>query len=121
MTEYSDSELDVAYNRPDIEFQKHSWGVEGSQSVQNNLIGFQGEVYGRGEQGFRTWRLEDGRPARPEVQGPPSSGPGATSGVADGSTRAPSDEEMEQIRKALEGKDINELYEEQQRRAGKTM
>jgi hypothetical protein len=103
-----DSELDVAYNRPDIAFTKHFRSLDvASPPIKSNLVGFQGEVYERGEEGFRTWRLENGLPARPQVQAPSDD------------LRAPTDEEMEEIREALSGKDINEIYEEQQRRDGK--
>jgi hypothetical protein len=34
----------------------------------------------------------------------------------DAETTIPSDEQMEQLMKALEGKDINQVYEEQERR-----
>ena len=104
-----DSELEVAYNRPDVIFQKIDHrNIEGTEQIKNTLVGFQGEMYEQGEQGFRTWRLEDGTPARPEVLSPRTD---------DGEeTRAPTEEEMKQLEKALEGKDINELYEEQERR-----
>ena len=104
-----DSEMDVAYNRPDVEFTKMSREIEGTETIKNSLMGFQGEVYESGEEGFRTWRLDDGSPARPEIVGPKQD---------NDESREPTDAEMEQISKALEGKDINELYEEQQRRLG---
>lgn len=100
-----DSEMDVAYNRPDVVFQKMVKDVDFG-GVKNNLVGFQGEVYERGEEGFRTWRLEDGRPAKPEVQSPSQ----------DEEYRPPTEDELEKLQEALKDKDINELYEEQQRR-----
>ena len=105
-----DSELDVAYHRPDAVFVKHAPDVEGAAAVKISHVGFQGEVYERGEEGFRTQRLEDGRPARPEILGPEGVP------IEEEATRAPTDAEMERLRKALEGRDINELYEEQQQR-----
>lgn len=102
-----DSELDVAYNSPDVVFNQHVRDLDrASLDVKSNLIGFQGEVYDRGEEGFRTWRLDDGSPARPEIQRPSED------------VRAPRDDEMSMIQDAVEGKDIEELYEEQQRRLG---
>ena len=84
-----DTELDVAYNRPTlIMTQMQRVGVDGSDDVKSNFIGFQGEVYERGEEGFRTWRTDDGKPARPEIN------PG-------GETRPPTQEELEQLQKEL--------------------
>lgn len=100
-----DSELDVAYNRPSVVFEKHARVVEGASSINNNMIGYQGEVYQQGEEGFRTWRTDDGRPAKPEIKSP--------------NDRAPTDEEMSELEKKLQGQDLNALYEEQQRREGK--
>jgi hypothetical protein len=80
-----DSELDVAYNRPSCRFQKMERQVEGASKVRNHSIGFQGEVYEKGEDGFRTWRTDEGLPARPEIN------PG-------GETRPPTVEELEQLR-----------------------
>lgn len=100
-----DSELEVAYNRPSIVFTKMS--REGAnKGIKNSMVGFQGEMYEPGEEGFRTCRTEDGRPANPEIQ-------------AATTTRAPTDEEMAELEKKLEGQDLNALYEEQQRRQGK--
>jgi len=104
-----DSELEVAYNRPDIVFQKMEREVnDGTGKIKNNRLGFQGEMYGPGEQGFRTWRLPDGRPAKPEIQTPSEE------------KQPPTNDEMEQLEKALEGKDINDIYEQQQRRQEKS-
>ena len=102
-----DSEMEVAYNRPNLKLQRMERVVEGADGIKSSLIGFQGEIYEGGEDGFRTWRLEDGSPAKPEVQSPSTD---------EGPMRAPTPEEMEEIQKALEGKDINAIYEEQQRR-----
>ena len=103
-----DSELDVAYNRPSVQMVKMTKPTEiiTNRQVSNNKIGFQGEVYHDGEQGFRTWRTDDGLPARPEIN------PG-------GETRPPTDEEYAKIQQELAGKDINALYEEQQKRLKK--
>mmetsp|Transcript_12720 Transcript_12720/g.23845 ORF Transcript_12720/g.23845 Transcript_12720/m.23845 type:complete len:296 (+) Transcript_12720:50-937(+) len=68
-----DSELDVAYNRPHVIFVKmprahelEEGGAEGS--VRNVEVGFQGEIYESGEEGFRTQRKQDGSPLKPEIQ-----------------------------------------------------
>lgn len=70
-----DSELDVAYNRPHVIFVKmprahelleEEGGAEGS--VRNVEVGFQGELYESGEEGFRTQRKQDGSPLKPEIQ-----------------------------------------------------
>lgn len=100
-----DSEMEVAYNKPDLLFSKMEKDVLGSQSISNIMVGFQGEMYEAGEKGFRTWRKDDGSPAKPPVETPNQE-----------ERRMPTDEEMREIEKALEGKDINEIYEEQQRR-----
>ena len=97
-----DSELDVAYNRPHIQMVKHTPRAMTSRDLKNNFVGFQGEIYQQGEEGFRTWRTEQGLPARPEIN------PG-------GETRPPTDEEYAQIQKELQGKDITKIYEEQDR------
>jgi hypothetical protein len=111
-----DSEMKVVYNEPDLIFIKMDQEVEGADAINKMLIGFQGELYQAGEEGFRTTRLEDGRPAKPEMT-PPSAGPGDADAGGE-ERRPPTEEEMDQVRKAMEGKDINEFYEEQQRREG---
>lgn len=67
-----DTELDVAYHRPSVVFTRQTklrpdYCV---QEVKVDEIGFDGEVYDQGEEGFRTTRTEDGRPNRPEITGP---------------------------------------------------
>ena len=98
-----DSELDVAYNRPNIQMKQHHPKALTSRDIRNSCVGFQGEIYQQGEQGFRTWRTDEGLPARPEIN------PG-------GETRPPTDEEYQQIQKELQGHDLNAVYEEQERR-----
>lgn len=92
--------------------------VEGADSIKTTLIGFHGEVYERGEEGFRTYRYTaDGRPSRPEITASPMQQEDILNDAAtDTMGRAPTDEEMERLQKAMEGKDINEVYEEQERR-----
>mmetsp|Transcript_24756 Transcript_24756/g.51610 ORF Transcript_24756/g.51610 Transcript_24756/m.51610 type:complete len:258 (-) Transcript_24756:31-804(-) len=66
-----DSELDVAYNRPNIKFVQMFRDVGDGDivaEIRNVEIGFQGEVYESGEEGFRTWRTEDGMTVKPEIQ-----------------------------------------------------
>lgn len=98
-----DSELEVAYNRPTLQLKKMTPRVVTSREVKNNRVGFQGEIYQDGEEGFRTWRTNDGYPARPEIN-------------EGGETRPPTDEEYARIQKQLQGKDIQAIYEEQERR-----
>jgi hypothetical protein len=102
-----DSELSVAYNRPNVVMKKMNKNI--NAKVKSNLIGFQGEVYDKGEEGFRTLRKEDGTPVKPEIQY-----------GAQEETRPPTDEEMEKLEEAMQNSDvdISELYKEQQRREG---
>lgn len=104
-----DSELAVAYNQPDLKFVKMERFVPGADALKSNLVGFQGETYEGGEVGFRTLRNDDGTPANPPVS-PPTAPPEEL--------RAPSERELQDIQKMLDGKDINQVYQEQQRRAG---
>ena len=98
-----DTELDVAYNRPELKLTKMERYEVTPQQLRNNLIGFQGEVYQDGEEGFRSWRKADGSPARPEIN------PG-------GETRPPTEEEMEQLRKEMDRQNISveDIYKSQQ-------
>ncbi len=99
-----DSEMDVAYNRPNVQFIKmeRPEKVDGAGDVRNMEIGFSGEVYDPGEEGFRTWRDEDGYALRPDIDEP------------EGEKRAPTDEEMEKISEMLKGQDLNELFDKEQ-------
>lgn len=65
-----DTEMDVAYNRAHIKFIKmeRSDAVEGAMDVKNVMIGFQGELYDDGEEGFRCERTDEGLPLNPEIQ-----------------------------------------------------
>lgn len=65
-----DSEMDVAYNRPEIQFIQMFRDVEDADKVRNVEVGFAGELYDKGEEGFRTTRTADGRPAKPELMPP---------------------------------------------------
>lgn len=95
-----DSEMGVAYNRPNIQFvkMKRCNEVDGAEAVRNIEIGFQGEMYDSDEEGFRTCRTEDGLPMKPEIKQP------------EGEKRAPTDEEMVKISEMLQGQDLNELF-----------
>ena len=121
-----DTELDVAYNRPEVVFQKMSPEVEGAKEVKSNMIGFQGEVYDKGEgMGFRTWRTDDGKPSKPEIQTPEApafNAEDASEQFSDERFRAPTEEELEKLQAALKDKnmDISQLYEEQQKQEGKS-
>lgn len=103
-----DSELEVAYNRPSIVFEKWNKDAisDNNVKIKNIMVGFSGEVYEQNEEGFRTWRTEEGLPANPEIN-------------AGSEARAPTDEEMAELQDKLEGQDLNALYQEQQRRQGK--
>lgn len=94
-----DSELEVAYNRPDNQMQKMDRDVEGASKVKNSLVGFQGEVYQPGEDGFRTWLTEDGFPLRAEIN-------------EGGENRPATQEELMQLQQELtasEGEEDEEL------------
>ena len=125
------TEFDVAYNRPTCIFTKiipptENESTEIAKTIKSNFIGFQGEIYDRGEDGFRTLRyIHDGTPSRPEITGPVDASEnddkndeydGDYDDDDDDTMVAPNDEQMEQIQKALEGKDINAIYEEQEAR-----
>lgn len=95
-----DSELEVAYNRPSIQLRRFvhtkDWQYNSNKKmatkyplhIKASMVGFQGEVYQDGEDGFRTWRNDDGLPARPEIN------PG-------GETRPPTPEELAQLQQEL--------------------
>jgi len=62
-----DSELAVAYNRPDLMMQMAHPDLDTSH-IGNIEVGFVGEIYQIGEEGFRTERTLDGRPSKPEIK-----------------------------------------------------
>mmetsp|Transcript_35924 Transcript_35924/g.78710 ORF Transcript_35924/g.78710 Transcript_35924/m.78710 type:complete len:288 (-) Transcript_35924:246-1109(-) len=99
-----DSEMDVAYNRPDCKFvqMKRPEDLEGVGVIRQAEIGFQGEIYEGGEDGFRTWRHDDGSPVKPEITDTPDKG----------EKRAPNDDEMKDIQEILKGKDLNEFFDD---------
>lgn len=102
-----DTELDVAYNRPELVMTKMEKREVGPKDLKNNKIGFQGEVYQEGEEGFRSWRKPDGTPARPEIN------PG-------GETRPPTEEELEKLQADMQRQNIGvgDIYKEQQKQQG---
>ena len=70
------SELDVAFCRPNIVFTKMNRPTKQAEidhiqrSIKAVEVGFQGEIYDSpGEEGFRTERTNDGLPAHPERTG----------------------------------------------------
>lgn len=63
-----DSELDVAYCKPEIVFLQMDRDVEDACHVKNTEVGFAGELYERNEEGFRTIRTADGKAKMPEVK-----------------------------------------------------
>ncbi len=63
-----DSELDVAYCKPEITFTQMNKDVDGASEIKNVLVGFAGELYEGDEEGFRTKRTEDGKAVKPEIQ-----------------------------------------------------
>jgi len=88
-----DSEMEVAYNRPSLQMiQVPRPTIEETNAlklqVKAGLIGFQGETYTRGEEGFRTWRTDEGLPARAEIN------PG-------GESRPPTEDELEDFRRQV--------------------
>lgn len=103
-----DSELQVAYNKPDLIMEQIPRNVEGAAKVNKNYVGFQGEIYDAGDEGFRTWRTNDGKAAKPEVN------PAKSEQVA-------SQEELDRLLKTMDGMDINELYKQQEQREGRAV
>lgn len=94
-----DSEMEVAYNRASIRLEQFlqigekRYKAKGStypSHIKASMVGFQGEVYQDGEDGFRTWRNDDGMPARPEIN------PG-------GENRPPTEEELQRIQQEVGG------------------
>lgn len=63
-----DSELDVAYCKPEIVFLQMFIDVDGACDVRNVEVGFAGELYESNEEGFRTVRTADGKAKMPEIQ-----------------------------------------------------
>lgn len=110
-----DSEMDVAYNRPHIRFLKMNKAdeVDGADEVRNLEVGFQGEIYDSDEDGFRTWRTEDGLPMKDEIK-EPQAVKEEKRPPTDEEKRSPTDEEMAKINDMLKGQDLNELFENQQ-------
>ena len=117
------SEFDVAYNRPTgvmTKINPPTTETKDPQTVpammiKSSHVGFQGEIYEPGEEGFRTHAIP--MMGHPVVRKLPAlrSQDHNTVDDDDDVMTVPDDEQMEQI-KALEGKDINPIYEEQERR-----
>ncbi|KAL3771678.1 hypothetical protein ACHAW5_005930 [Stephanodiscus triporus] len=62
-----DSEMDVAYCKPEIVFVQMFRDSKNSSEIRNKEVGFAGELYENGEEGFRTTRTADGKAVR-EIQ-----------------------------------------------------
>jgi len=62
-----DSEMEVAYNRPYIKFQKISSDPSIVFDVKTVEVGFDAEIYLNNEEGFRSLRTNDGLPMKPEI------------------------------------------------------
>jgi hypothetical protein len=62
-----DSEMDVAYCKKEIIFVQMFRDLEYASEVRNIEVGFAGELYENGEEGFRTTRTADGKAVR-EIQ-----------------------------------------------------
>lgn len=62
-----ESELDVAYCKPEIQFVQMFRDVDGASEIRNMEIGFAGELYENDEEGFRTKRTDDGKAIKPEI------------------------------------------------------
>ena len=62
-----DSEMDVAYCKKEIFFVQMFRDLEYASEVRNIEVGFAGELYENGEEGFRTTRTADGKAVR-EIQ-----------------------------------------------------
>ena len=63
-----DSELDVAYCKPEVVFQQMFRDVNDACDVRNVEVGFAGELYESNEEGFRTVRTPNGLAKTPEIQ-----------------------------------------------------
>jgi hypothetical protein len=73
-------------------------GGEASK-VNKNFVGFQGEIYDQGEEGFRTWRTNDGRAAKPQIIPATATTAAAADGGTD-ETGVASQEEMDRLIKS---------------------
>ena len=112
-----DSEMDVAYNRPSTIFTKIERSDDDISSIKNTHVGFLGEYYENGEEGFRTLRHpQTGAPCRPEIQRPADDAKPPEGSESTNSTRPLTDAELAQLQQALEkrGMTVNDLYEQQQ-------
>lgn len=62
-----DSEMDVAYCSPEVVFSQMFCDGKNAGQVRNIEVGFAGETYENGEEGFRTTRTADGKAVQ-EIQ-----------------------------------------------------
>lgn len=79
-----DSELDIAYCKPEMQFVQMFRNVDDASKVRNVEVGFAGELYENDEEGFRTTRTEDGRAIKPEIE-------------SSADERQPTDREMDEM------------------------
>jgi len=122
-----DSELDIAYNRPNIAFdqimrvnQENDETTDEPKRLLGQIkamfVGFQGEVYQAGEEGFRTERTSTGAPAKPELQSANADTDTDDDDDADDASqqREPTPEEMEQLMEQFKNEkgisSMNELF-----------
>lgn len=80
-----DSEMDVAYRKPDLAFSRMDRDAEGAGAVRNVEVGFAGELYENDEEGFRTRRTDEGAAIGPEIS---AAGPRPTEAAVDDMTEA---------------------------------
>ena len=83
-----DSEMDVAYCKPEIQFIQMFRDVDDATAVRNVEVGFAGELYENDEEGFRTIRTADGMAIKPEIG-------------AQGDQRQPSEAELDEMMEML--------------------
>lgn len=62
-----DTEMDVSYRTPDLSFERVDRDAAGAGAVRNVEVGFAGELYENGEEGFRTQRTDAGEAVGPEI------------------------------------------------------
>jgi len=83
-----DSELDVAYSKPELQFVQMFRDVDGASEVRNMEVGFAGELYEGEEEGFRTTRADDGKAVEPEI-------------LSNKDRRQPTEKELEEMMEVL--------------------
>eukprot|EP00540_Astrosyne_radiata_P001495 CAMPEP_0116834976 /NCGR_PEP_ID=MMETSP0418-20121206/7286_1 /TAXON_ID=1158023 /ORGANISM="Astrosyne radiata, Strain 13vi08-1A" /LENGTH=295 /DNA_ID=CAMNT_0004464587 /DNA_START=477 /DNA_END=1364 /DNA_ORIENTATION=- len=101
-----DSELDVAYNKRSLPFKKvpcEAQNVEAwARGINAMSCGFQGEMYEQDGLEFKTLRTDEGKPIKPEID-----------------DKGAKPQDVEKLFNTIEGMDVEKLYREQERRAGR--